>query len=124
LKQHTQTGFAADHFEMIDQIKNVQAILFRALQDESSKEYEKNLIVICKISSTILQNVQILRQLIVDTPFVARMKEEIDKAREIQRLNDKKVKREPIPTALTIDPDSIAGKPVEKVDDNDDPVVE
>lgn len=91
LKYHTQIGFAADHFDMMDQIKNVQQILFRALQDESSKD-EKNLIGMCKISSSVLQTIQTLRVLILDTPYIASMKREIDKAREIERVYGKKTK--------------------------------
>jgi hypothetical protein len=101
------------------------------LQDESAKEYDKNLSAMCKISSSILQTIQTLRVLILDTPYIASMKREIDKAREIERLYGKKSQvRKPFdpkdypPSALVIDPNSIAGKPVDIVDDNDDPVVE
>ena len=37
LKYHTQIGFAADHFDMIDQLETVQSILVQKLRDESSK---------------------------------------------------------------------------------------
>jgi predicted transcriptional regulator len=132
LKYHTQIGIVAEHFEMIGMLKNVQRILFRALNDESSKpSSDRNLIGVCRLSSSILQNTLTLRQLNVDTPFVDRMKKEIDKAREIKKSNDKKSQvckpfdpKDYPPSALVIDPNSIAGKPVDIVDDNDDPVVE
>lgn len=119
LKRHSQIGYASDHFEMIDRIKNVQAILFRAFQDESSKEHEKNMIGMCKMSSAILQNVQIQRQLILDTPFIARIKEELDKTKNELRKAKKSQVNKPFDrndypqSALIIDPDSIAGKPQE-----------
>ncbi len=71
LKYHTQIGFAADHFEMIDQIKSVQAILSRTMLDESSKvESDVNVIAICRLSSSILRNTEFLRELTLDDPVV------------------------------------------------------
>jgi hypothetical protein len=119
LKQHAQIGYAADHFEMIDRIESVQSILFQKLRDESSKEAaEKNFIGICKLSSSILQNIQILRQLYLDAPFIARLKEELDKTRnELLKAKKNQVSKpfdgNDYSQVLTIDPDSIVGKPQE-----------
>jgi hypothetical protein len=122
LKYHTQIDFMAIHFEMMDQIKDAQAILFRTLLDESSKAAVKNLIAMCKISSAISQNVHTLRVLILDTPYMASMKREIDKAREFERRYGKKIQvNKPFDrddyreSALDIDPNSIAGKPQETI---------
>ncbi|MGI8833821.1 MAG: hypothetical protein ACR2IS_14445 [Nitrososphaeraceae archaeon] len=118
LKYHTQIGFAADHFEMIDQIKSVQAILSRALHDESSKVGpDENVIGICRLSSSILRNTEFLRVLILDTPLIATMKKAMDNARQTKILNGNQVTRKPDPSEAVVPDGYFTGG---KIIDEDD----
>jgi hypothetical protein len=87
LTEHTRIGFALKHFEIMDGIELTLRILFRSLNEESMKPIDKrNLFSLNRIATTILQYAGFFRQLNVDTPFVKRMKVEIDKAKEIQKV--------------------------------------
>jgi hypothetical protein len=114
LSNHARVGYALSHFEIIDQIKGIQKILFQSLLMESSKSWEQiNLFAISRLSSSLLNNFQALRTLNLDAPFVAAYKAEIDKVKDLKHRTDSPVIHEPIPSALTIPIDSIAGKPQE-----------
>jgi hypothetical protein len=111
LSNHARVGYALSHFQIIDQIKGIQKILFQTLLEESSKPSErKNLFAISRLSSNLLDNFQALRTLNLDAPFVVAYKAEIDKVKNLKRSAEQTVVREPIPTALTIPFDSICGK--------------
>jgi hypothetical protein len=63
----------------------------------------------------------------LDAPFIAAYKSEIDKVKNMKRLPEQDVVHEPIPTALTIPIDSIAGKKLDTPDGSpwgDKPVFE
>lgn len=112
LTNHARVGFALAHFSVIDQIKGMQKILFQTLLEESSKPSErKNLFAISRLVTNLLENIQALRTLNLDAPFLAAYKAEIDKVKNLKRLAEQTVIREPIPTERTIPIDSIAGKP-------------
>ena len=114
LTNHARVGFALSHFQVIDQIQGIQKILFQTLLEESSKsDGKKNLFAISRLASNLLENIQALRTLNLDAPFVAALKAEIDKLKDLKRRADLPVMREPIPSALTIPFDSICGKPQE-----------
>ena len=117
LGNHARVGYALSHFQIIDQIKAIQKILFQSLLMESSKSVEKkNLFAISRLSSNLLDNFQALRTLNLDAPFVAPYKAEIDKVKNLKRLAEQTVVREPDPTALTIPMNSIAGKKLDTPD--------
>ena len=87
LTNHARVGYALSHFRVIDQIEATQKILFQTLLEESSKSVErKNLFAISRLASNLLDNVQALRTLNLDAPFVAALKAEIDKVKNIKRL--------------------------------------
>ena len=114
LTNHARVGYALSHFSAIDQIKGIQKILFQTLLEESSKPSEKkNLFAMSRLASNLLDNVNTLRTLNLDAPFVAAYKAEIDKVKALKRPVEINVIREPIPSALTIPFDSICGKPQE-----------
>ncbi len=114
LINHARVGYALSHFQIIDKIQGIQKILFQTLLEESSKPKEKkNLFAISRLSSNLMDNFQALRTLNLDAPFVAAYKMEIDKVKNLKRLEEQTVVREPDPTALTIPMDSICGKPQE-----------
>jgi hypothetical protein len=114
LINHARVGYALSHFHIIDKIHGIQKILFQTLLEESSKPSErKNLFAISRLSSNLLDNFQALRTLNLDAPFIAAYKAEIDKVKNLKRLAEQTVIREPDPTALTIPFDSICGKPQE-----------
>ena len=68
---------------------------------------------IAKLATCMLQNTNLLRMLNIDTPFVKDMKNVVDKVKDLRRREDLTVNREPVPGALTIPFDSIAGRPQE-----------
>ena len=114
LINHARVGHALSHFQIIDQIKGIQKILFQTLLEESSKSSDKkNLFAISRLSSNLLDNFQAIRTLNLDAPFVAAYKAEIDKVKNLKQLSQQNVVRERDPTALTIPFDSICGKPQE-----------
>lgn len=105
------------HFKVIDQIEGMQKILFQTLLEESSKSSEKkNLFAISRLVTNLLDNIQALRTLNLDAPFLAAYKAEIDKVKNLKRLAEQTVVREPIPTALTIPMNSIAGRKLDTPD--------
>ncbi len=117
LINHARVGYAFSHFQIIDQINGIQKILFQTLLQESSKPGErKNLFAISRLSSNLLDNFQMLRMMNFDAPFVAAYKAEIDKVKNLKRLAEQTVVREPDPTALTIPMNSIAGKKLDTPD--------
>ena len=82
LTNHARVGYALGHFQVIDQIKGVQKILFQTLLEESSKPSEKkNLFAMSRLASNLLDNINALRTLNLDAPFVAAFKAEIDKVK-------------------------------------------
>ena len=112
LTNHARVGYALSHFQVIDQIKGMQKILFQTLLEESSKPSEKkNLFAMSRLASNLLDNVNALRTLNLDTPFVAAYKAEIDKVKVMKCQPEINLIREP--SALTIPFDSICGKPQE-----------
>ena len=118
LEEHTRIGYALNHINWIDDIDRMQKILFQSMHQESSKSAEKkNLFSMSRIATNILENIKFLRLLNIDTPLIQRMRAEMDKLRSNQR--PPKIP-DPIPTALTIPLDSIAGKPSEKPKDQED----
>jgi hypothetical protein len=129
LVHHGRIGYALKHFKFMDDIECAQKILFQSILEESNQPREKkNLFLVSRIATNILENTKFLRILNIDVPFVERMKTEFDELRKNQRPSSP-VKREPDPpTSLTIPFDSIAGKPTEKYTnpsgDDDEPVFE
>jgi hypothetical protein len=104
LTEHIRVGFALNHFKYIRSIENLQKILFQTLVDECSKTPEhRNLFAIARVSANMLQTVQFLRQLNIDTPFVNRMKAELDKVKKYKRLDSQKLSGWP-ESALVFDP--------------------
>ena len=92
LSEHTRVGFALNHFNHIRSLENIQKILFQTVIDEYSKPpEERNLFAISRIAGNMLQNIQFLRQLNVDLPFVSQMKAELNKTKNLDDdLNRKK----------------------------------
>ena len=75
LSDHIRVGFALNHFNHIRSVENIQKILFQTLVDEYLKNPEcRNLFAISRVADNMLRNVQFLRQLSIDIPFVNRMK--------------------------------------------------
>ena len=128
LTEHIRVGFALNHFNYIRSIEYIQKILFQTLVDECSKTPEhRNLFAISRVSANMIQTVQFLRQLNIDTPFVNRMKAELDKVKEYKRLDSHTVGWPE--SALVFDPKSIARILTEaslgrENEDDDTPVVE
>ena len=109
LTNYARVGYALSHFQVIDQIKGMQKILFQTLLEESSKPSEKkNLFAMSRLASNLLDNINALRTLNLDAPFVAAFKAEIDKVKALKHPVEINVIREP--SALTIPIDSIVGK--------------
>ena len=91
LSEHARVGFALNHFNHIRSLENIQKILFQTVIDEYSKPpEERNLFAISRITGNMLQNIQFLRQLNVDVPFVSQMKAESNKAKEHQQRPNRK----------------------------------
>jgi hypothetical protein len=129
LSGHARVGFALAHFNHIDEINNIQKILLQTLVDEANKHIERrNLLALSRIASNMLENIQTLRELNLDTPFLNQIKSEIDNARKLRQLEKPKLPYGPHPeSALVIDIDSIAGKPTGLTNEqmeSDEPVVE
>jgi hypothetical protein len=133
LNEHIRVGFAMNHFKYIQSIESLQKILFCSISDETSKPPEsRNLFAISRIAANMLLNVQFMRQLNVDSPFVNRMKVEVNKAREYERLAGEKIslKRSDVPeSALDFDAAKFFGAPSEALrkengEIDDTPVVE
>jgi hypothetical protein len=121
LANHSRVGFAVQHFKIIDQIEDLQKILFQTLMEESSKPSKrKNLFAISRVASNILDNAQALRILNIDEPFVAAYKARVDELKEYKRLEEQKimprVTRNYPEGALVIDPNTIAGKKLDTPD--------
>ena len=92
LSEHIRVGFALNHFKHIASLENVQKILFRTITDEYSKPInERNVFGISRLAGNMLQNIQLLRHLNIDVPFVNRMKAELDSAKESKRIADQKM---------------------------------
>jgi hypothetical protein len=121
LNEHVRVGFALNHFQHIHSIANIQKILFRAITDESSKQpNERNVFAISRLAGNMLENIQFLRQLNIDLPFVNQMKAELSKAKEYQRLAEHKGSSKWPDSSLVVDPMSFAGKDSEASQDDDD----
>ena len=99
LSEHTRVGFALNHFNHIRSLENIQKILFQTVIDEYSKPpEERNLFAISRIAGNMLQNIQFLRQLNVDVPFVSQMKAESIRPMSLNDdLNRKKFTSGPSP---------------------------
>jgi len=121
LSEHTRVGFALNDFNHIRSLENIQKILFQTVIDEYSKPpEERNLFAISRIAGNMLQNIQFLRQLNVDVPFVSQMKAELNKAKESQRRPEQNVRQGWPESSLIINPMSIAGKATEASPEQDD----
>lgn len=86
LTDHVRIGFVQEHFEIVDGLKDVLKILNKSLHEEFLKPVEnRNLLSISRIGKDILDYSLAIKQLNIDTTYLKRMKEELEKAREIQR---------------------------------------
>jgi hypothetical protein len=70
LDQHTKINFVLEHFNRIDELKNLQRMLLKAVYEEISKPIEnRNLIGISKIASNINSNITTLTVLSSGSPL-------------------------------------------------------
>jgi hypothetical protein len=121
--EHMRTDYAAAHVEMLDDLARLREILLPLLAKKTDlPSGDVNLSGISKIAAIMLETIKVRRVLSLDEPFVSGLKKELERLRANQRV-PKVALRDLPPSALIIPPDSIAGKPSEAPeDDNDDPV--
>jgi hypothetical protein len=133
MNEHIRVGFALSHFRYIHSLEYLQKILFKTIAEESSKPSNKiNLFGLSRLATNILMNVQFLRQLNIDTPFINQMKTEVNKAKEYERLAEQKINfdsSDAPESALVFDAAKFFGSPPEALSKqnsgmDDTPVVE
>jgi hypothetical protein len=119
LQHHIQIGFVIKQNKMIEGIETALALLQTELYYQSQQRDDPFSLV--ALAKEINELTMTLRQLNVDLPYVARMKEEVDRAMAVNQnriimspkaLTDGNGDEFP-ESALVIGVDSIAGKPSE-----------
>lgn len=125
LKHYFKIGFVASHFEMIDTLQSVQRILVRALNEESMKEgtgTEKNSKTMSRLSTSIAKNIQTLRILLLDTPYIDKIRKELAKEVESEKPSNKKIKKQVVPSSAAVVPEGYFNEKITDDEQDDDPV--